>query len=98
MSTAANNQDQKHPQEKNDRQTLNRLLQESASNYNLAELARLRIRYQNFPGAREIQKDLDRLLQQWGLTEAQLFDLTRQLHARGEVYQRRGSEEQQDWS
>lgn len=92
------NQDQKHPQEKGDRQIVNRLMQESPNNTNLVELARLRIRYQNFPGARDIQRDLDLLLKQWQLTEAQLYATTRQLYAKGQAYRRKGQEEQQDWS
>ncbi len=91
-------QDQKHPQEKKDREIVNRLLQGEPDAYHLAELARLRIRYQNFPGAREVQRDLDLILKQWQLTEAQLFEKTRQLHATGQVYQRRQGEQQQDWS
>ncbi|MBC6472454.1 MAG: DUF3288 family protein [Hormoscilla sp. GM102CHS1] len=81
--------DQQHPQEKNDRQILNQLLEAKAPiDYNLAELARLRIRYHGFPGAREIKTDLDRVLQQWNLTEEQLFDRTRILHAKGTVYKK----------
>ncbi|MGF1481128.1 MAG: DUF3288 family protein [Cyanophyceae cyanobacterium] len=95
---ADNNQDQKHPQEKSDRATVNRLLQSSPDEISLVELARLRIRYRNFPGARDIQRDLDLTLKQWQLTEAQLFAQTRQIHALGEVYRRKGREEQQDWS
>lgn len=91
-------QDQQHPQERQDREIINRLLQEGANAHNLAELARLRIRYGNFPGAREIQRDLELLLNQWELTEEQLYETTRQLHAAGKVYQPRNGEEQQDWS
>jgi hypothetical protein len=91
-------QDQQHPQEKNDREIINRLLGDKPTDFSLCELARLRIRYQNFPGAREIQKNLDLLLNQWQLSEAELFSQTRQIHAKGKVYQRQGSEEQQDWS
>ena len=39
----------------------------------MAEVARLRIRYRNFPGARDIQRDLDVILQQWDMTEDELF-------------------------
>ncbi|MGD2183583.1 DUF3288 family protein [Lusitaniella coriacea] len=91
-------QNQKHPQEKNDRATVDLLLQEGRSDYNLAELARLRIRYRGFPGAKEIQQDLDRLLQEWQLQEEELFTLTRQLHESGDLYRRGRSGEQEDWS
>ncbi len=50
-------QDQKHPQEKSDRLIVNELLLADATDYNLAELARLRIRYCNFPGARQLSQD-----------------------------------------
>ena len=90
--------DQKHPQERQDRQVVNRLLQEGVNPLNQAELARLLIRYRNFPGARELQKDLQLLLNQWQLTEETLFDITRQLHATGNIYRSNNSEEQKDWS
>lgn len=91
-------QDQKHPQEKQDREIVNRLLRGESSDLHLAELARLRIRYRSFPGARDIQRDLNLLLQQWQLTEEQLFEKTRNLHWVDRVYQRRQGEERQDWS
>jgi hypothetical protein len=98
MSNLNQPQEQQHPQEKIDRELINRLLRENSTDFNLCELARLRIRYRNFPGARQIQRDLDLLLTQWQLNEEQLFEKTRQIHAKGKVYQRRGNEEQQDWS
>lgn len=98
MPTPKQAQDQKHPLEKQDREIVNRLLQEEPTDYNLAEFARLRIRYQNFPGARDIQRDLDLLLNQWQLTENTLFEKTRQIHAQGQVYKKRSDEAQQDWS
>jgi hypothetical protein len=98
MASAGNSQDQQHPLEKQDREIVNRLLQGNPDPLNLAELARLRIRYRNFPGARDIQRDLDVILRRWQLTEEQLFEKTRQLHLTERIYQRRQSEEQQDWS
>lgn len=91
-------QDQQHPQEKKDQEVVNSLLREGSTPQNLAELARLRIRYDNFPGARQIQRDLDLVLQQWELTEEQLFEQTRQLHETRQVYQRIKGEDAQDWS
>ncbi|MEC4986707.1 MAG: DUF3288 family protein [Oscillatoria sp. PMC 1068.18] len=91
--------EQKHPREKSDREETNRILQEGRSDYNLAEVARLRIRYQNFPGARKIQADLDKILHNWGLTEDELYEITRKLHSQGAIYKpRTSSEEQKDWS
>jgi Protein of unknown function (DUF3288) len=95
---ASKNQEQQHPQEARDQLIINQLLQAEANDLNLAECARLRIRYQGFPGAREIQRDLDLILQKWQLDETTLFEKTRPLHSQGQVYQTRQTEEQQDWS
>jgi hypothetical protein len=59
MASTADNKDQTHPQEKKDKEIVDRLLRENPNPYNYAELARLRIRYCDFPGARELQKNLD---------------------------------------
>ncbi|MFN5514691.1 MAG: DUF3288 family protein [Cyanobacteriota bacterium] len=91
-------QDQKHPQEKKDREIVDRLLRSSPDPRSLGDLARLRIRYKNFPGARPLQRDLDQVLQRWALSEEELFDQTRQLYAQDRVYPLRRGEEQQDWS
>jgi hypothetical protein len=90
-------QEQQHPQEKPDREVVNNLLGGEPSDLNLVECARLRVRYRGFPGAREIQRDLDTVLQNWGLTETELFERTRLLHGRGQVY-RLYQEDQRDWS
>lgn len=89
--------DQQHPQWSSDRQTVNMLLEGQPTDYNLVELARLRIRYRNFPGARDIQTDLDKVLSQWQLTEESLFIKTRQIHQVAQVYRGRGSQ-REDWS
>lgn len=95
----AENKDQQHPQESRDRKLVNTLLQGQPDDYNLTELARLRIRYRGFPGARDIQRDLDMVLQNWQLTEEQLFEKTRQLHATGLFYKLHGKrQDQEDWS
>lgn len=93
------NQDQIHPREKRDREIIDNLLQGEPDDYKLAELARLHIRYRNFPGARDLQKDLDLVLQQWQLSEEELYAKTRQIHAIGTVYRDRvRSKDQQDWT
>ena len=93
------NLEQKHPQEKRDRAIVDRLLRAEPSEINLVELARLRIRYHNFPGARDIQQDLDLVLQQWQLEEEQLYEKTRQIHAMGKVYRQQvKGQDEQDWS
>jgi hypothetical protein len=91
------NKDQQHPLWRADRDTVNSLLSGEPSDYNLAELARLLIRYQGFPGARDIQADLQKVLQQWKLTEDSLYEKTRQIHAAAQVYKGRGSK-REDWS
>ncbi len=90
--------EQQHPQWRKDRQTTDRLLAGDPSDLNLAELARLKIRYRGFPGARDIQSDLAKLLQRWDLTEAALFERTRAIHAGPAVYQVRGNKNEEDWS
>jgi hypothetical protein len=95
---ADNLKDQDHPQERSDRQTVNSLLNAEPTDYNLAELARLRIRYQGFPGAQAIKNDLDRLLKQWALTEESLFEKTRYIHSTEQIYKGRGSKRNDDWA
>lgn len=99
MTSASENKDQQHPQWRNDRAIVDSLLAGQPTDYNLVELARLRIRYRNFPGARDIQTDLDKVLQLWGFTEADLYQKTRQIHAIGQIYKTRSSKgEPEDWS
>ncbi|MHC5674913.1 DUF3288 family protein [Nostoc sp.] len=98
MTDAPAGKDQQHPLYNRDRPVIDILLLQEATDYNLAELARLRMRYQGFPGARDIQKDLDKALQQWGLTEAELFEKTRKIHDFGGIYKSRGKKEEQDWN
>ncbi|HEY9619010.1 MAG TPA: DUF3288 family protein [Crinalium sp.] len=91
------NKDQQHPLWGTDRQSVNMLLEGQPTDFNLAELARLRIRYRGFPGARDIQTDLDKVLKQWQLSEDALFEKTRQIHQVAQVYKGRGNQ-REDWS
>ncbi|NJR50667.1 MAG: DUF3288 family protein [Leptolyngbyaceae cyanobacterium CSU_1_3] len=93
----AENKDQQHPLWNNDRQVVDTLLNGEPTDYNLAELARLRMRYNGFPGARDIKSDLDNILKKWQLTEEMLFEKTRQIHEIGQVYKGRGAK-RDDWS
>lgn len=95
---SAGNKEQQHPLYNRDRPIVENLLAQEATDYNLAELARLRMRYQGFPGARDIQRDLDKVMQQWGLTEEELFERTCQIHSLGGVYKSRGKREEEDWT
>ena len=98
MTEVSGSKDQQHPQYMRDRLLVDNLLAQEATNYKLAELARLRIRYQGFPGARDIQRDLDKVLQQWNLTLSELYEQTRQLHSVGGIYKSRGKKEEEDWN
>lgn len=90
--------EQQHPRYNRDKVIVESLRNSEATNFNLAELARLRIRYHDFPGARDIQSELDQIMQQWGLTEDELFGKTLTIHEVGGVYESRGKKEEQDWS
>jgi Protein of unknown function (DUF3288) len=90
--------DQDHPQYSKDRPTVESLLLAEPTDLNLAELARLRVRYHGFPGARDIQTYLDQVMQQWGLTEEELFAKTRAIHQVGGMYKTKGKKEEQDWN
>lgn len=99
MASTSENKDQQHPLHSRDRAIVSSLLAATPTDYNLAELARLRIRYQGFPGARDIQTDLDKVLQLWGLTETELYAKTRQIHATETVYKGKARKgEAEDWS
>jgi hypothetical protein len=89
------NQDQLHPLAAKDRAIVESLLDGEPTDYNLAELARLRIRYRGFPGAKDIQADLEKLLTKWNLTEEKLFESTRKIHSLGHIY--RPKSDGEDW-
>ena len=91
--------DQIHPRQKKDREVIDRLLQGEPNEYNLLELARLTIRYRDFPGARDIQKDLQTILNKWQFTEEQLYQQTREIYAVNNPYSDRfKSNQKQDWT
>ena len=91
--------DQIHPREKKDRAVIDNLLQGEPNDYNLLELARMTIRYRDFPGAREIQTDLATVLNKWQLTEEQLYQKTREIYAVKNPYSDRfKSNQKQDWT
>lgn len=89
--------DQQHPLWTGDRQIVNSLLSGEPNDYNLSELARLRMRYNGFPGAHDIKEDLEKALQRWGLTEEALQAKTREIHKVAQVYKGRGAK-RDDWS
>ena len=92
--------DQRHPLAHIDREIIRNVFVEGKTDYNLVEIARLKIRYQNFPGARDIQHDLDSILQEWEMTEDDLFTESRRLHNNKGIYGKKGKDgsDQEDWS
>ncbi len=100
MSNQTSPKLQNHPQEKKDRETISHIMQgDAADPINLAELARLRIRYQGFPGAVAIKDSLNQIMKKLGLTEAELFAQTREIHNNERIYQVRSKfQEQEDWT
>lgn len=97
LAMPSENKDQQHPLWASDRAVVDSLLNGEPTDYNLVELARLRIRYRGFPGARDIQADLDKALKRWNLTEEALYTKTRQIHTTAQIYRGR-SGRQEDWS
>ena len=94
----AEGKDQIHPQYRPDRLLIDGLMATGEPDeLQLCELARMLIRYQGFPGGRDIQQDCDKVMRKWGLDEATLFERTRQILARGGVYQGRGKGEDSEW-
>ena len=86
-----------HPQYKADREIVTNLLNGEATDFNLIELARLRIRYDGFPGARDIQQDLDKVLGNWSLTEDELMAKTREIYQTEMLYKAQRTKKE-DWS
>ena len=73
---------QSHPLHAIDRDHVDRLLaRETPRDGDLTDLARLLIRYDGFPGAEDLQRDLDRLLTLWSLTRDDLNSRVRSLWA-----------------
>lgn len=93
------NLDQQHPRANKDSIVINNLLNGEPTEHNLAELARLTIRYQGFPGARTMQQNLQRILSLWQLTEQELFAKTLAIHQKKEIYRDRfKTDQKQDWT
>jgi len=81
--------EQVHPQYATERKVVDQLLQvEIPTDHDFAEAGRLLVRFNHFPGASDIKRDLQTILSKWDLTEAGLFERTREIHNRpeGTVY------------
>ncbi|MGA0989635.1 MAG: DUF3288 family protein, partial [Vulcanococcus sp.] len=67
-----------------DRDLVDRLLAiEAPADADLVELGRLLMRYEGFPGALDLQEDLQKTLRLWGLSREQLHQRTRAIWAGG---------------
>ena len=86
-----------HPQYRKDREVVTALINGEATDFNLIELARLRIRYDGFPGARDIQQDLNKALANWSLTDEELMAKTRKIHQTEMLYKAQRTKKE-DWS
>jgi len=94
----AEGRDQRHPLYLEDRSLVDQLLTtDQPSDRDLADLARLQMRYQDFVGARDIQADLVKILQKWHLDWETLFAKTRQIHRHSKVYVLQG-DTKDDWA
>ena len=66
-------QPQSHPLYATDRELVDQLLAtENPADTELVNLGRLLMRYAGFPGANDLQDDLDKTLRLWGLSREQL--------------------------
>jgi hypothetical protein len=76
--------DQSHPLHALDRDVVDGLLAAATpADAQLVDAARLLMRYQGFPGARDLQVDLDKVLRLWGLSREELHSRTRAIWAGG---------------
>ena len=67
-----------------ERDLVDRLLAtEAPADADLVELGRLLMRYEGFPGALDLQEDLQKTLRLWGLSREQLHQRTRAIWAGG---------------
>ena len=75
---------QNHPLYSIDREHLNRLISlESPNDEDMVELARLFMRYEGFPGAKDLQMDMLKVLESWSLTKEELNQNTRKIWMKG---------------
>ena len=75
---------QSHPLYASDRELVDQLLAASEpSDAQLVDLGRLFMRYSGFPGALDLQGDLDKTLRLWGLSREQLHLRCRAIWAAG---------------
>ncbi|WP_320674432.1 DUF3288 family protein [Prochlorococcus sp. MIT 1341] len=84
MSGLQGQHEQSHPLYKVDRDLVDRLLaKQSPSEEDLVDLARLLIRFDGFPGAIDLQEDMNKTLNLWGLDRDSLNERVRKVWAKG---------------
>tara|TARA_Y100001968_G_scaffold324496_1_gene363998 strand:+ start:55222 stop:55530 length:309 start_codon:yes stop_codon:yes gene_type:complete len=77
-------EEQNHPLYLVDRNHLNRLLAKvSPEDEDLIDLARLLNRYEGFPGAKDLQMDMNKILNLWNMTRDSLNLRTKALWQKG---------------
>ena len=75
---------QNHPLYETDRDLLNRFISKNnPAEEDLIDLARLFMRYEDFPGGKDIQMDMVKILKLWGITKEELNNSTRKIWAKG---------------
>ena len=75
---------QNHPLYETDRGLINRFISKNnPAEEDLIDLARLFMRYEGFPGAKDIQMDMVKILKLWGITKEELNNSTRKIWAKG---------------
>ncbi len=73
-------EEQNHPLYSIDRQNVDRLLaKEAPEDGDIVDLARLLLRYEGFPGASDLQDDMNKTLKLWGLNRDILNSKAREI-------------------
>ena len=72
--------EQTHPLHDADKKIIDTLItKETPEDIDLINLARLIIRYDNFPGENELKVDMEKILKFWKITKDNLFSMTKKL-------------------
>tara|TARA_Y100001968_G_scaffold115479_1_gene104818 strand:- start:129 stop:425 length:297 start_codon:yes stop_codon:yes gene_type:complete len=72
--------EQTHPLHQTDKNIIDSLIvKENPQDSDFINLARLIIRYSNFPGEIEIKNDIQKILKFWKITQDELYSKTRNL-------------------
>ena len=76
--------DQNHPLYTTDREIVNRLIaKEEPSGSDFVDLARLFIRYADFPGAYDLKEDFIKILKLWRMSRAELNSHVNEIWSKG---------------